>query len=150
MCGDRIGTTHTRARTRTLAAAGSRGSRWPSSVLTARASDVLSSDSRRQRERMSPTAGPPNTRTISAVEPPSSEMGITCVTRVVKFSCRADGAPAPPTPTTTRATSMPRVSMLRGFHAVRCSHLRTEIDSLHVRSAPVWCYSRTSVESALD
>lgn len=53
-------------------------------------SSSLSSASRRQRERMSPTAGPPSTRTISAVEPPSSETGSTCDTRVVK----ARSAPA--------------------------------------------------------
>ena len=32
---------------------------------------------------MSPTAGPPSTRTISAVLPPSSLTGSTCATRVV-------------------------------------------------------------------
>lgn len=43
---------------------------------------LVSSARRRQRERMSPTAGPPRTRTISAVLPPSSETG-----RNVRHSC---------------------------------------------------------------
>ena len=34
---------------------------------------------------MSPTAGPPSTRTISAVLPPSSDTGSTCATLVVKL-----------------------------------------------------------------
>ena len=34
---------------------------------------------------MSPTAGPPRTRTISAVEPPSSDTGSTYDTFVVSF-----------------------------------------------------------------
>jgi hypothetical protein len=59
-------------------------SRCPSRALTARASSLYSSARRRQRERMSPTAGPPRTRTISAVLPPSSDTGSTCET--------ADGA----------------------------------------------------------
>ncbi len=46
----------------------------------------VSSASRRHLERMSPTAGPPSTLTISAVLPPSSETGRMCVTLVV--SCR--------------------------------------------------------------
>lgn len=46
----------------------------------------LSSARRRHLLRISPTAGPPSTRTISAVLPPSSETGSTCVTRVV--NCR--------------------------------------------------------------
>jgi hypothetical protein len=49
-------------------------------VLT---SSSLSSASLRQRLRMSPTAGPPMTRTISAVLPPSSLTGSTCDTWVV-------------------------------------------------------------------
>ena len=53
------------------------------SALTARASTVDSSDRRRHRERTSPTAGPPRTRTISAVDPPSSETGMTCMTLLV-------------------------------------------------------------------
>ena len=51
--------------------------------MTARASGVDTSESRRHRERMSPTAGPPSTRTISAVLPPSSDTGSTCATRGV-------------------------------------------------------------------
>ena len=50
-------------------------------------SSPVSSARRRHRERMSPTAGPPSTLTISAVLPPSSETGSTCATRVV--SCRS-------------------------------------------------------------
>ena len=46
---------------------------------------LLASASLRHRERMSPTAGPPRTRTISAVLPPSSETGSTCATLVVKL-----------------------------------------------------------------
>ena len=46
---------------------------------------LLSSASLKHRERMSPTAGPPSTRTISAVLPPSSETGSTCATLVVKL-----------------------------------------------------------------
>lgn len=42
-----------------LAFAGSRGKRWPSNLLTANASDVLSSDSLKHLDLMSPTAGPP-------------------------------------------------------------------------------------------
>ena len=41
---------------------------------------------RKHRERISPTAGPPRTLTISAVLPPSSDTGKICVTLVV--SCR--------------------------------------------------------------
>lgn len=49
-----------------------------------------SSARRRQRDRMSPTAGPPTTRTISAVLPPSSETGSTYATLFVRFrSCPA-------------------------------------------------------------
>ena len=55
-------------------------------MLRGQTSSLVSSANRRHRERMSPTAGPPNTRTISAVLPPSSETGSTCATRVV--SCR--------------------------------------------------------------
>ena len=55
-------------------------------VTQEQTSSLVSSANRRHRERMSPTAGPPNTRTISAVLPPSSETGSTCATRVV--SCR--------------------------------------------------------------
>jgi len=51
-----------------------------------RTSPPWSSANRRHLDRMSPTAGPPSTRTISAVLPPSSETGSTCATRVV--SCR--------------------------------------------------------------
>ena len=58
------------------------GSRYCKRPFTATASGVDTSESRRQRDRMSPTAGPPSTRTISAVEPPSSETGITCAMRV--------------------------------------------------------------------
>lgn len=50
-------------------------------VLT---SPSLSSANRRHLDRMSPTAGPPTTRTISAVLPPSSDTGSTCAMRVVK------------------------------------------------------------------
>ena len=46
----------------------------------------VSSARRRHLERMSPTAGPPSTLTISAVLPPSSDTGRMCVTLVV--SCR--------------------------------------------------------------
>lgn len=53
---------------------------------TSLTSGSLSSASRRHLLRMSPTAGPPSTRTISAVLPPSSDTGSTCVTRVV--NCR--------------------------------------------------------------
>ena len=57
---------------------------WGCRVAT---SSPVSSARRRHRDRMSPTAGPPSTRTISAVLPPSSETGRTCATRVV--SCRS-------------------------------------------------------------
>ena len=46
---------------------------------------LLSSASLRHLERMSPTAGPPSTLTISAVLPPSSDTGSTWATLVVKF-----------------------------------------------------------------
>ena len=46
---------------------------------------LLSSANLRHLERMSPTAGPPSTLTISAVLPPSSETGNTCATLVVKL-----------------------------------------------------------------
>mmetsp|Transcript_32403 Transcript_32403/g.103112 ORF Transcript_32403/g.103112 Transcript_32403/m.103112 type:complete len:217 (-) Transcript_32403:502-1152(-) len=47
------------------------------SSRTASASSLPASASRRHRERMSPTAGPPRKRTISAVLPPSSDTGST-------------------------------------------------------------------------
>ena len=46
---------------------------------------LLSSANLKHLERMSPTAGPPSTRTISAVLPPSSDTGSTCATLVVKL-----------------------------------------------------------------
>ena len=46
---------------------------------------LLSSASLRHLDRMSPTAGPPSTLTISAVLPPSSDTGNTCATLVVKL-----------------------------------------------------------------
>lgn len=48
-------------------------------------SSSLSSASRKHLLRMSPTAGPPITRTISAVLPPSSLTGSTCDTWVVSL-----------------------------------------------------------------
>lgn len=96
-----------------LAWRASSGKRWPSNLRTATASEVLLSANLKHLDRISPTAGPPNTqsgpvrnnnrrsrriefekydwnyvprtRTISAVLPPSSETGRTCATRVVKF-----------------------------------------------------------------
>ena len=59
-------------------------SRCARSSFTALASAVDSSERRRHRDRRSPTAGPPSTRTISAVDPPSSETGMTCVTLLVR------------------------------------------------------------------
>jgi hypothetical protein len=61
-----------------LAAASScAGRRCESSALTQRSSAVSSAASRMQRARTSPTAGPPSTRVISLVLPPSSETGST-------------------------------------------------------------------------
>ena len=72
----------TRAYHSALAASSeSPGSRYPSKSRTARPSASDSQARRKQRERMSPTAGPPRTRTISAVLPPSSETGRTWATR---------------------------------------------------------------------
>lgn len=65
------------------AALGSTLSLCPRSARTALASSLESSDSLKHRLRISPTAGPPSTRTISAVLPPSSLTGKTCATRVV-------------------------------------------------------------------
>mmetsp|Transcript_5096 Transcript_5096/g.17774 ORF Transcript_5096/g.17774 Transcript_5096/m.17774 type:complete len:302 (+) Transcript_5096:1721-2626(+) len=80
------------------------------SAFTARCSGVLSAASRRQRLRMSPTAGPPSTRTTSAVEPPSSLTGRLCVTACVHPSiCAATELNAvPPLNTTTRGWAGPR------------------------------------------
>mmetsp|Transcript_3908 Transcript_3908/g.11746 ORF Transcript_3908/g.11746 Transcript_3908/m.11746 type:complete len:228 (-) Transcript_3908:180-863(-) len=55
----------------------------PSSAFTDLDSSVLSELNLRHLLLMSPTAGPPNTLTISAVDPPSSETGKTCVTSSV-------------------------------------------------------------------
>mmetsp|Transcript_529 Transcript_529/g.2022 ORF Transcript_529/g.2022 Transcript_529/m.2022 type:complete len:254 (-) Transcript_529:103-864(-) len=55
----------------------------PSSAFTDLDSLVLSELNLRHLLLMSPTAGPPNTLTISAVLPPSSETGKTCVTSSV-------------------------------------------------------------------
>eukprot|EP00213_Chloropicon_mariensis_P003425 CAMPEP_0197479002 /NCGR_PEP_ID=MMETSP1309-20131121/30825_1 /TAXON_ID=464262 /ORGANISM="Genus nov. species nov., Strain RCC998" /LENGTH=247 /DNA_ID=CAMNT_0043020569 /DNA_START=614 /DNA_END=1357 /DNA_ORIENTATION=+ len=48
-------------------------------LLTALASSVVSSESLKHLDLMSPTAGPPSTLHISAVLPPSSLTGSTCV-----------------------------------------------------------------------
>jgi hypothetical protein len=63
-------------------------------LLAPLTSGSLSSARRKQRERMSPTAGPPSTRTISAVLPPSSDTGSTWVTRVVSWRRWAVARPA--------------------------------------------------------
>ena len=63
---------------------------WQANVIwlpPAPTSALVSSARRRHLERMSPTAGPPSTLTISAVLPPSSETGSTWAILVVKF-CR--------------------------------------------------------------
>mmetsp|Transcript_18698 Transcript_18698/g.38420 ORF Transcript_18698/g.38420 Transcript_18698/m.38420 type:complete len:222 (+) Transcript_18698:1601-2266(+) len=57
-------------------------SRCPNKRLTALASAVVPGARRSKRDRISPTAGPPKTRTISAVLPPSSVTGRTCHTFV--------------------------------------------------------------------
>ena len=58
---------------------------WLMGKHPALTSSSESSARRRQRDRMSPTAGPPRTLTISAVLPPSSDTGSTYVTRVVSW-----------------------------------------------------------------
>mmetsp|Transcript_34483 Transcript_34483/g.83437 ORF Transcript_34483/g.83437 Transcript_34483/m.83437 type:complete len:83 (-) Transcript_34483:585-833(-) len=57
--------------------------------LTALASLVVPGANLNNLDRMSPTAGPPSTRTISAVDPPSSVTGKTCHTFVppAVFGC---------------------------------------------------------------
>lgn len=86
----------------------SSGNRCARRDLTALASAFPVSLSLRQRERMSPTAGPPSTRTISAVLPPSSETGKTCETLVVydeKYSATPLNA-VPPEKTTKLGFSL--------------------------------------------
>jgi hypothetical protein len=61
---------------------------WPLRWFPTSSSE--SSASRKHRERMSPTAGPPSTRTISAVLPPSSDTGSTYATLVVSARRRPE------------------------------------------------------------
>ena len=89
----------------------SRSRRCPRRVFTAACSLVAFEASRRHRDLMSPTAGPPRTRTISAVLPPSSETGRTWVTDSApgRFaSSRAQLLRAvPPEKNTKRSPSLP-------------------------------------------
>lgn len=78
-------------------------------------SSLLSSARRRHRDRMSPTAGPPRTRTISAVLPPSSLTGSTCATRVVS-SRMCSEATAPVTKSKHCPGATAAVTLIQPLH----------------------------------
>mmetsp|Transcript_716 Transcript_716/g.1912 ORF Transcript_716/g.1912 Transcript_716/m.1912 type:complete len:225 (-) Transcript_716:3-677(-) len=95
--------------------------RCPSSALTALSSSVASAERRRQRERTSPTAGPPKTRTISAVDPPSSDTGSTYDTRAVCVrSVAAASLKAVPPDTISRLSLVAAIAGHRRCRRTNC------------------------------
>eukprot|EP00951_Prasinocladus_malaysianus_P022876 scaffold192987_cov37-Prasinocladus_malaysianus.AAC.1 len=104
---------------------------WPSSLFTALDSESLASASLRHLDRMSPTAGPLSTLTISAVLPPSSDTGRTWVTFLVSdWKAEATLLKAvPPLKTTTlRGTHSSVWALSEMKHGLRsCSSHRPEV-----------------------